>query len=102
VTESPISQERGVVVFLILGTEGYLMRKLKYEAGPLVLGFILGPMIEEKFRQSLLLTKRDFSSFVSRPIAFGFIVFAIVLLISSPVISLLKKRFKGAARLEYV
>jgi TctA family transporter len=66
------------------------------------MGFIPGPMIEKKFRQSFLLTKGDFSGFVSRPIAFAFILFAIVLLISSPVISLLKKRFKGAARLEYV
>jgi len=61
----------------------------------LILAFILGPMIEERFRQSLLITKGDFSIFVSRPIALGFLLFAMVLLISSPVMALLKKRYKG-------
>lgn len=87
-----------IIILMIFGGVGYLMRKLRYEAGPLVLGLILGPMIEEKFRQSLLITRGDFSVFVSRPIALGFILFAIVLLISSPAIALLKKWSKGAAK----
>ncbi len=86
-----------IITLMIFGGVGYLMRKLKYEGGPLVLGFILGPMIEEKFRQSLLITRGDFSIFVSRPIALGFLLFAVVLLISSPVISLLKKRYQGVS-----
>jgi putative tricarboxylic transport membrane protein len=86
-----------IIILMIFGGVGYLMRKLKYEAGPLVLGFILGPMIEEKFRQSLLINRGNFSIFVSRPIALGFILFAMVLLISSPVITMLKKRYKGMA-----
>jgi TctA family transporter len=52
-------------------------------------------MIEERLRQSLLITKGDFSIFVSRPIALGFLLFAMVLLLSSPVMALLKKRYKG-------
>ncbi len=86
-----------IIILMIFGGVGYLMRKLKYEAGPLVLGFILGPMIEEKFRQSLLITKGDFSIFISRPIALGFILFTVLLLISSPVITLLRKRYGGMA-----
>jgi putative tricarboxylic transport membrane protein len=84
-----------IITLMISGGVGYLMRKLKYEGGPLILAFILGPMIEERFRQSLLITKGDFSIFVSRPIALGFLLVAMVLLISSPVMALLKKRYKG-------
>jgi putative tricarboxylic transport membrane protein len=84
-----------IVTLMIFGGVGYLMRKLKYEGGPLVLGFILGPMIEEGLRQSLLITDGDFSIFVSRPIALGFVLLATALLISSPVMTLLRKRYKG-------
>ncbi len=84
-----------IITLMIFGGVGYLMRKLKYEGGPLVLGFILGPMIEERLRQSLLISKGDFSIFLSRPIALGFLLFTLILLISSPLIALLKKRYKG-------
>jgi len=84
-----------IITLMIFGGVGYLMRKLKYEGGPLVLGFILGPMLEERLRQSLLISHGDFSIFLSRPISLGFLLFTMALLISSPLIALLKKRFKG-------
>ncbi len=81
-----------IITLMIFGGVGYLMRKLKFEGAPLILGFILGPMIEEAIRQSLLITKGDLSIFVSRPLALGFILFSMALLISSPVRVLLRKR----------
>jgi len=83
-----------IITLMIFGGLGYMMRKLHYEAGPLILGFILGPMIEEGLRQSLLMSKGDLSLFLSRPIALCFLLFAFALLISSPVIALLKARYK--------
>ena len=48
---------------------GYLFLRLNMEAAPLLLGFILGPMLEENFRRSMLLSRGSFSVFVTRPIA---------------------------------
>ncbi len=54
---------------IAFGVLGYALRKLKIEAGPLPLAFILGPMIEASLRQSLLMSGGNFSIFVSRPIS---------------------------------
>jgi len=81
-----------IITLMIFGGVGYLMRKLKFEGAPLILGFILGPMLEVAIRRSLLATKGDFSFFVSRPIALGFFLFSMAILISSPVRALLRKR----------
>jgi TctA family transporter len=79
---------------MVFGGIGYLIRKLKFEAAPLILGFILGPMIEVAFRQSLLISSGKFSVFVSRPISLGFFVITVALLISSPLMTWLKKRYR--------
>jgi len=55
--------------------------RLKLDPAPLMLGFILGPMLEENFRRALLLSRGDFSAFVTRPISgtlFAMIVLFIV------------------------
>ena len=53
----------------IFGLLGYLFMRLGMEAAPLMLGFILGPMLEEYFRRALLISRGDFSAFVTRPIS---------------------------------
>jgi putative tricarboxylic transport membrane protein len=83
-----------IVVLMVFGGIGYLIRKLKFEAAPLILGFILGPMIEVAFRQSLLISNGSFSIFVSRPISLGFFVITLVLLISSPLMAWLRTRYQ--------
>ncbi|WP_029463354.1 tripartite tricarboxylate transporter permease [Serpentinimonas barnesii] len=52
-----------------LGVMGYLMLKLRFEAAPLLLGFVLGPMMEENLRRALLLSRGDPSTFIERPIS---------------------------------
>ena len=77
-----ISNNPGDVIIMgIFGVVGYLMKKFFYEGAPLVLALVLGPMLEEALRQSLILSKGDFSIFVSRPISLGFLILAVVLLI---------------------
>ncbi|MGO4303816.1 tripartite tricarboxylate transporter permease [Cupriavidus sp. RAF12] len=61
------------------GVIGYLFIKLKCEPAPLLLGFVLGPMMEENFRRSLLLSRGDFSVFVTRPLSLGLLIAAAVL-----------------------
>lgn len=65
----------------LFGFLGYIFVKLKCEPAPLLLGFILGPLMEEHFRRSLLLSSGDFTVFVSRPITFTLLLASIGLLI---------------------
>ena len=51
------------------GLLGYLMRWARLSAAPLLLGFVLGPMMEEHFQRAMLLARGDFSTFVVRPIS---------------------------------
>lgn len=61
------------------GLFGYVLRKLKFEPGPLVLAFVLGPMIEASMRQSLLMSGGSFLIFVTRPISLALIgLFAVL------------------------
>ncbi len=53
------------------GVIGYLFLKLECEPAPLLLGFVLGPMMEENLRRSLLLSRGDFTVFVTRPLSMG-------------------------------
>jgi putative tricarboxylic transport membrane protein len=70
-----------VIIMLIFGILGYLMKKFGYDGAPMVLGLVLGPMLEESFRESLMLSRGDFSIFISRPVSIGFLVVAFLLLI---------------------
>jgi TctA family transporter len=53
----------------IYGIIGYVFMKFKCEAPPLLLGFVLGPMMEENFRRALLLSRGDYEVFVTRPLS---------------------------------
>jgi len=63
------NQAFDLYALIAFGILGYLLRKLKMEAGPLPLAFILGPMIEGTLRQSLLMSGGSFSIFFTRPIS---------------------------------
>ncbi|MEW6719277.1 MAG: tripartite tricarboxylate transporter permease [Thermodesulfobacteriota bacterium] len=68
-----------IYTLLAFGLFGYLLRKLRFEPGPLVLAFVLGPMIEQSMRQSLLISGGSFSIFLSRPISLALIgLFAVL------------------------
>ena len=51
------------------GLLGYLFMRLDLDAAPLMLGFILGPMLEENFRRAMLMSRGSFTAFVDRPIS---------------------------------
>jgi putative tricarboxylic transport membrane protein len=70
-----------VVLMIVFGIVGYLMRKFQYDGAPLILAAVLGPLLEEAFRQSLMLSHGDFFIFVSRPLSLSFLVVAVILLI---------------------
>jgi len=58
-----------IYITAVFGLLGYVFLRLELEAAPLILGFILGPMLEENFRRALLLSRGSFSTFVNRPIS---------------------------------
>ncbi|MDF3836576.1 tripartite tricarboxylate transporter permease [Cupriavidus basilensis] len=74
------------------GVIGYLFIKLKCEPAPLLLGFVLGPMMEENFRRSLLLSRGEFSVFVTRPLSLGLLIAAAVLVLIVALPSIKNKR----------
>jgi Uncharacterized protein conserved in bacteria len=63
------------------GLIGYIFHKLGAEPAPLLLGFILGPMMEENLRRALLLSRGDWGVFVTRPISAGLLAVAALLLV---------------------
>jgi putative tricarboxylic transport membrane protein len=72
-----------IILMLFFGVGGYLMRKYKYEGAALILGYVLGPMIERSLRQSLLISDGSFAIFFTRPISATTLGIAFLLLLSS-------------------
>jgi putative tricarboxylic transport membrane protein len=58
-----------IYVFIAFGILGYILRKLKFEPGPMIMSFILAPLIENAFRQALLMSGGSMAIFVTRPIS---------------------------------
>jgi len=83
----------GILIVMIFGVAGYLMRKFKYDPAPLILSFVLGPLMENALRQSLMLFRGDVSGLLQRPIALFFLALALFLFLSPLVSKLLKRRF---------
>ena len=69
-------------ILLLFGIVGYLMRKFEFEPGPLVLAFVLGPILETAFRQSLIISNGTPAIFVTRPISLFFLCLAGLLVVS--------------------
>ncbi|MFT4151767.1 MAG: tripartite tricarboxylate transporter permease [Paracoccaceae bacterium] len=63
------------------GLLGYIMSKLRCEPAPLLLGFVLGPMLEENLRRAMILSRGDPTTFVSRPISLTLLLMAVAVLV---------------------
>jgi TctA family transporter len=77
-----------VYVTAAFGAVGYVFYKLDCEPAPLILGFILGPMMEENLRRALLLSRGDPTVFFTRPLSAALLLTAAVLvvLVAAPAI----------------
>lgn len=92
INNSPID----VAIMLIFGGIGYLMKKLSLEAAPVVLAFVLGPMLENALRQSLIKSQGSFSIFFTRPISAACLFIAIALVVF-PLLPWFRRRRPGVA-----
>jgi putative tricarboxylic transport membrane protein len=81
-----------VYLLAVFGLLGYVFRKLDAEPAPLLLAFVLGPMMEEFLRRALLLSRGDPSVFISRPVSAAMLVIAAALLVAVIMPALKKAR----------
>jgi TctA family transporter len=70
-----------VGVAVLFGLLGYVFIKLKCEPAPLLLGFVLGPMLEENLRKAMTISRGDPSVFFTRPLSLSMLLVAAVLLL---------------------
>jgi putative tricarboxylic transport membrane protein len=71
---------------------GYLFVKLDCEPAPLLLGFILGPMMEENLRRAMLLSRGDATTFLTRPLSATLLGISVLLLVVIALPAIRKKR----------
>ena len=70
-----------VLLITFFGVVGYIFVKLNCEAAPMLLGFILGPMMETYLRRAMLLSRGDPMVFLERPLSLTFLILAAILLV---------------------
>jgi putative tricarboxylic transport membrane protein len=80
-----------VFIMITFGLVGYLFRKFEYEGAPLVLAFVLGPLLDLNLRQALLISEGSFMAFFTRPISAVTLGLAILLLATSAVPAVVKR-----------
>ena len=76
---------------LVFGWAGYLMRLFRFEPAPFLIGFVLGPMMEEQLRRAMLLSRGDPTTFLTRPIS-GTLIAITVLLLVYAIVSAVRQR----------
>ena len=81
-----------VLIAAAFGIVGYWLVKHDFEPAPLVLAFVLGPLMEENLRRAMLIARGDASVFVTRPISGGLILVAVILLAIAALPMIRKRR----------
>lgn len=74
------SQSTDVMFIALFGLLGYALIKFGFEPAPLLLGFVLGKLMEENLRRALIISRGDMTTFVNRPVSAGLLIVAVVLL----------------------
>lgn len=84
-----------VLVMLVAGIAGYFMKKYGFPVSPLILGLILGPMMESNLRRSLVMSQGDISILFTRPIACILVILAIITLFTPIIKGVIQNRKKS-------
>jgi TctA family transporter len=79
----------------LCGLLGYIFHKLECEPAPLILGFILGPMMEENLRRGMLLSRGDPSVFFTHPLSLAFLLMAAAMLVMLALPAIRRGRMKA-------
>jgi len=86
------NQPVDVAFTAMFGLFGYILIKLGFEPAPMLLGFVLGKLMEEKLRQALIISRGTFMTFIERPISAGLLLVAVAVLVIALLPSMSKKR----------
>lgn len=81
-----------IYMTVFFGILGYVFLKLRCEAAPLILAFVLGPLMEENLRRALLISRGDPTVFMTRPISAAFLIMTALLLVIMILPAIRKKR----------
>ena len=81
-----------VLLVNIFGVIGYIMRRYEFEGAPLLMALVLGPMIENSLRRSLIMSDGSFMIFLSRPLSVFFLLVAIFLILSPLITKKISKK----------
>src|SRR3972149_2685240 len=76
----------------LFGVLGYVLMKLECEPAPIILAYVLGPLMEENLRRALLISRGDPSVFFTRPISLAFMIVAVIILITMILPAVRKKK----------
>jgi putative tricarboxylic transport membrane protein len=86
-----------IVLVIVFGALGYLMKKLGFDPGPLVLAFVLGSLLEDSLRRSLLIFDGDATGFFTRPISGTLLVVFVLVAVVPSVRALMRRRHREPA-----
>ncbi|EUB98203.1 protein of unknown function DUF112 transmembrane [Rhizobium sp. CF080] len=81
-----------VMLIGLFGLVGYLLIKCGFEPAPLLLGFVLGKLMEENMRRALILSRGSLSTFITEPISAGLLIVSAVLLVAAIIPNVRKGR----------
>ena len=70
-----------VLIMYVVGVMGFFMRRYDFPVGPMILGVILGPLMEQQFRRALQITQGDLTIFVTRPISLVILLLALAAMV---------------------
>jgi putative tricarboxylic transport membrane protein len=70
-----------VYAMAVAGVVGYALIKLDFEPAPLLLGFVLGPMLEENLRRAMIISRGNATVFVTHPLSLALLVLSAALLV---------------------
>ncbi|MFW6229120.1 MAG: tripartite tricarboxylate transporter permease, partial [Alkalispirochaeta sp.] len=82
-------------ILIASGLVGFALRKFGFPVAPVILGLILGPMFEINLRRALMLSRGDWTSFVTRPLSLSFIIIAILVIVGPSLLDLFRRRIRG-------
>jgi TctA family transporter len=74
------------------GVMGFLWLRFEMQPAPMLLGFVLGPLMEENLRRALLISRGDPTVFVTRPISLGFVTATVLILVVMGLPAIRKRR----------
>jgi putative tricarboxylic transport membrane protein len=81
-----------VILTAFFGFFGYVLNKFGFEPAPLLLGFVLGKLMEEKLRQAMILARGDVMTFLVNPVSAGLLVIALIIIVLAVLPSIRKSR----------